>query len=87
MKKEQKKIPEMGRRVPAIEDQLVGWIYVLVDPFSPGFYCPPISFHCIKPRIDIFTFFKVIFPVPTGPLISSSICRHLFRKWQPGKND
>ena len=60
-----KNVPEMSRRVSTIEDQLLLWIHIFVNPICPGLQSPSIGLNWIKLWIDIITFFIVIFPAST----------------------
>lgn len=65
LEENKKNVPEMSRRVSTIEDQLLLWIHIFVNPICPGLQSPSIGLNWIKHWIDIITFFIVIFPAST----------------------
>jgi hypothetical protein len=63
-----RKIPKMGRRVSTIEDQLLLWIHIFINPICPGPQSPSIGLNCFKLWIEIIAFFIVIFPASTNQI-------------------
>lgn len=60
-----KVVPEMRRRVTTIENHLFA-AHVFLDPRCPSLDGSSICFHSIKFRIDVITFFVVVFPAASG---------------------
>jgi len=52
----------MGRGVSAIKYKLLFGIHILIDPFCPSLQRPSVCFSSIKFRVDVVTFFVVVFP-------------------------
>jgi len=73
-----RKIPKMGRRVSTIEDQLLLWIHIFINPICPGPQSPSIGLNCFKLWIEIIAFFIVIFPASTNQISYLSGRLHLF---------
>lgn len=55
-------LPEMGRGVSTVKNKLLFGIHILIDPFCPSLQRPSVCFSCIKFRVDVVTFFVVVFP-------------------------
>ena len=58
--------PEMGRRIASIEDQLLSWVYIIIDPVSPRLECSSVSLDSIELRVKNVAFFIIVFPASSN---------------------
>lgn len=56
----------MSRRISSIEDQLLSWIYIIIDPVSPCLERSSVSLNSIKLRVENIAFFIIIFPASSN---------------------
>lgn len=68
----------MSGRVSTIEDKLLLWINIFIDPMSPGLQSPSIGLNSVKLWINIISLPIVVFPVTGNLYVTLLGIHHLF---------